>query len=62
MRPDIETRPLLVKDVAMRLLEISQQKPDATLAVRDQEYGCLVDDVTYDPDTNEAVIEIVMDY
>jgi hypothetical protein len=62
VRADIESRPLLVKDVAAQLAEIARQKPDATLAVRDGKYGCLVDSVGYEAEDNAAVIEIVINY
>jgi hypothetical protein len=62
MRADIESRPLLVKDVAAQLTEIARQKPDAVLAVREGRYGALVDYVGYDADNNKAVIEVVWDW
>lgn len=62
MRADIDIRDLLVKDVAEQLAEIAQQKPDATLRVKERDYVSLIDTITYDAATNSVVIETVWDY
>jgi hypothetical protein len=59
MRPDIEERRLLVRDVAAQLTEIAAQKPDAVFAVKERRYHALVDRVEYDADNNTAIVEVV---
>ena len=59
-RDDIETRHILVRDVAAQLTKIVEQSPNAELRVKDGSYGMLIDSVYWDGDNNAAVIEVVV--